>query len=143
VPSQLQEQIRAQPAGPTCRSGTAGISADKRAADFDPQRLKNSTALLYNDLLRQGHEDIAFEAAIKVTVAGAGDVEVPILAVRKGGKRFAIALSGLLTTDHPADPSIRELREKASDIQVIVINELLVRGNLPAATREVQQRLGA
>ena len=111
--------------------------------DFDAQRLKNSTAILYSDLLRQGYVGVDFEAGIKVTVAGAGDFEVPILAVKKNGKRFAIALSGPLTTDHPADSSIRELREKTSDIQVIVINELLVRGNLPAATREVQQRLGA
>ena len=111
--------------------------------DFDAQRLKNSTATLYNDLLRQGEEGVDFKAGIKVTVAGVHDVEVPILAVRKSGKRFAIALSSALTTDHPADPSIRELRQKTSDIQVIVVNELLVRGNLPAATREVQQRLGA
>jgi hypothetical protein len=45
--------------------------------------------------------------------------------------------------DHPADPSIRQLRDKATDLQIIVVNELLVRGNLPAATREVQQRIGA
>ena len=44
---------------------------------------------------------------------------------------------------HPADPSIRELKQRTSDIQVIMVNELLVRGNLPAATHEVQQRLGA
>ena len=66
-----------------------------------------------------------------------------ILAVAKSGKRFAIALSGPLTVDHPAEASIRELREKTSDIQFIVVNELLVRGNLPAATREVRQRMGA
>jgi len=111
--------------------------------EFDAQRLKNSTALLYSDLLRQGDGGVDFEASIKVTVAGAGDVKVPILAVKKDGKRFAIALSGPLTTDHPAEPSIRELREKTSDIQVIVVNELLVRGNLPTATREVQRRVGA
>jgi Domain of unknown function (DUF1998) len=110
--------------------------------EFDAQRLGNSTALLYSDLLRQGDGGVDFEINIKVTFAGTGDVEVPILAVRKDGKRFAIALSGPLTTDHPADPSIRELREKTSEIQVIVVNELLVRGNLPAATREVQQRVG-
>ncbi|HKM48181.1 MAG TPA: hypothetical protein VJX69_11355 [Terriglobales bacterium] len=104
--------------------------------------MKNSTAILCSDLLRQGEEGVDFKAGIKVTVAGARDVEVQILAVRKSGKRFAIALSGPLTTDHPADPSIRELRQKTSDIQVIVVNKLLIRGNLPAATREVQRRLG-
>ena len=110
---------------------------------FDAERLKNSTALLYNDLVRQGDGGVDFTANSNVTVAGAGDFEIPILAVKKNRKRFAIALSGPLTIDHPADASIRELREKTSDIQVIVVNELLVRGNLPAATREVQERLGA
>jgi hypothetical protein len=42
---------------------------------------------------------------------------------------------GLLTSDHPAPPSVRELREEADNIPVIVIDELLVRGHLPAATR--------
>ena len=111
--------------------------------EFDEHRLKNSTALLYGDVLRQGDGSIRFEADVRVSVKGVGELVVPILASKNSGERFAIALSGALTTDHPASPSIRELREKASNITVIVINELLVRGNLPAATREVQQRLGA
>ena len=111
--------------------------------EFDAQRMKNSTALLYSDLLRQGDLGVDFQSGVRVTAAAAGDVEVAILATRKDGKRFVIALSGPLTADHPADPSIREMHENTSDIQVIVINELLVRGNLPAATREVQQRLRA
>jgi len=111
--------------------------------EFDEQRLKNSTALLYRDLLRQGDGSVDFEADAKVSVRDLGEIEVPILARKNGGERFAIALSGALTTDHPAAPSIRELREKISNIQVIVINELLVRGNLPAATREVQRLLNA
>jgi len=50
-------------------------------------------------------------------------------------------LSGPLTTDYAADASIRQVRDKSSDIPVIIVNELLVRGNLPAATRLVQQFL--
>ena len=111
--------------------------------EFDAERLKNSTALLYRDLLRQDDGSIDFKANVLVNVAGANDTEVPILAVTKSGKRFAIALSGPLTTDHPAESSIIELRKKASDIQFIVVNELLIRGNLLAATREIRQRMGA
>jgi hypothetical protein len=111
--------------------------------DFDEQRLKNSTALLCRDLLRQGDGSAHFEADARVSIKGVGELEIPILASKNSGQRFAIALSGALTTDHPAAHSIRDLREKTSDITVIVINELLVRGNLPAATREVQQLLGA
>ena len=110
--------------------------------EFDEERLRNSTALLYRDLLRQDDGSIDFKAGATVKVAGAKDTEVPILAVTKSGKQFAIALSGPLTTDHPAESAMRELREKATELQFIVVNELLVRGNLPAATREIRQRLG-
>jgi ATP-dependent helicase YprA (DUF1998 family) len=111
-------------------------------SEFDPQRLKSSTAMLYADLLRQCDGNIIFEAGTNVAIAGYGDVEIPILAIAGSGGRFAIVLSGPLTIDHPADPAIRGLRNSVTDIQFIVVNELLVRGNLPAATREVQQRLG-
>ena len=80
---------------------------------------------------------------VKIPITDIGDVEVPILATTKSGQRFVVALSGPLTIDHPADPSVREMREKTSDPQVKVVNELLVRGNLPAATREVHQFVGA
>ena len=110
--------------------------------DFDPQRLQTSTTLLYNDLLRQGLGGVTFETNVKFSGAGHGPVEVPILAITSTGERFAIALSGPLTNDHPAAPSLRELLEQTGDLQPIVVNELLVRGNLPAATREVRHRLG-
>ena len=111
--------------------------------EFDAERLKTSTALLYHDLLRQGDGSVDFKANVLVSVAGAKDTEIPILAVAKSGKRFAISLSGPLTVDHPAEASIRDLREKATDLQFIVVNELLVRGNLPAATREIRQLIDA
>jgi hypothetical protein len=69
-------------------------------------------------------------------------VEVPILAVSGARERFAIALSGPLTNDHPAVAGLLGLVEQSIDLTLIVVNELLVRGNLPAATREVRQRLG-
>lgn len=110
--------------------------------DFDAQRLKNSTTLLYNDLLRQGLHGITFEHDVKLTVAGVGNVTAPILAVRKSGERFIIALSGPLTNDHPAEHSLTKLREHTNEPELIVVNELLVRGNLPFASRDIRQRLG-
>ena len=114
-----------------------------KLSEFDEKRLTDSTTLLYRDLLRQGDGSVDFKAGATIRVKGIGDVRIPILATTRRGEQFAIALSGPLTADHSASPSIRELRNKTSDIQVIVINELLVRGNLPAATREVRQRLQA
>jgi hypothetical protein len=108
---------------------------------FDLGRQRNSSSLLWSDLERQGYTGVKFYKYGRVSISGAIDVEVPILAVRRDGKRFVISLSGPLAVDYSADKQVRELQEREGDIEFIIINELLVRGNLPAATREVQQRL--
>lgn len=109
---------------------------------FDAERMNASTAMLYADLLRQSDGKAKFDRAIKVSITGYGSIEVPILAVRDDGSRYAVALSGPLTNDFPADPLMMELRNRSTDPHLILVNELLVRGNLPAATREVQRSLG-
>ena len=109
--------------------------------DFDRDRLKESTLLLYNDLLRQGHEEFDFKLNASVTPKDERRLAVPILATAKGGRQTVIALSAPLAINHADAESVRELQDTSDDIQVVVVNELLVRGNLPAATREVQQRL--
>ena len=109
--------------------------------DFDKDRLKESTSLLYHDLLRQGYEGIELKVDSPVTVKGKGKIKAPILATTKTGQQTVIALSAPLALDCPDDAGVRELRETSEGVQVVVVNELLVRGNLPAATREVQRRL--
>lgn len=109
-------------------------------SDFSEGRLEQSTTLLHHDLQRQSDGTVEFRAGVSVS-SGGMTVQAPILAECAGGRRVIIALSGPLTTDYPADLGIRELRDNGGDIAVIVENELLVRGNLPAATRDVQQRL--
>jgi hypothetical protein len=106
---------------------------------FNRDRIKSSTTLLGQDLERQA-DGFNFALDEEVQVPGLGPVTIPILATNNGS-RFAIALAGALTGDHPADPAIAELREQSSEIPVIPINELLVRGNLPAATRIVQSAI--
>ena len=108
---------------------------------FDPERIHASTALLQRDLERQA-DGTKFSLDEEVTVPGLGDVLIPILATRPDGRRYAVALSGALTADHPADPGIARMREEWDGISVVLVNELLVRGNLPAATREVQSQIG-
>lgn len=109
---------------------------------FNEARLRASTALLRNDLQRQTDGSVEFDADVPVA-SREGTVIAPILARTEAGEKFIIALSGPLTDGHPADPRIAELRDSGSEIPVIVENELIVRGNLPAATRNVQQKLGA
>ena len=105
---------------------------------FSPQRVAASTRILLLDLERNAVSGVTYARDATVTVLGMGDVTVPILATRADGAKSIIAIAGPLTADHPADPLIGELREKWDGGQVIPVNELLVRGNLPAATKSVE-----
>jgi hypothetical protein len=108
---------------------------------FDEQRLQNSTELLLNDLRRRCEDDVSFSAGSTVSYGSGKTLEAPIL-VETGGKKYVIALSGPLTTGHPADARVADLRDSGTEYRVIVENELEVRGNLPAVSRKVLQQLG-
>ena len=108
---------------------------------FNSERLRRSTALLYHDLQRQEVDSIKFDRDVPVSTEK-GVLMVPILARTATGLEFIIALSSPLTTDYPADPAIAEFRANGGNIAVVLENELIVRGNLPAATRDVLQRIG-
>ena len=108
---------------------------------FDAERLHSAETLLCQDLQRQGDDGITFERDGAVNTKK-GPLTAPILASNSAGQMFIIALSGPLTNDHPTDPAIAEFRADNGDIPVIVENELTVRGNLPAATHDVRQKIG-
>ncbi len=108
---------------------------------FDERRLAASTELLCHDLQRQQVEQWTIEPNARLTIPRAGEVIVPILITKQDGKRFAVGLSGPLTDGHPANPSLREIQANSRDIEVVPINELIVRGNLARATRMVQERV--
>ena len=74
---------------------------------FNPDRLRSSTALLYHDLCRQTPDGATFDLDVPVPGAG-GSVTAPILARSSSGDESIIALSGPLTTDHPADPAVAD-----------------------------------
>ena len=108
---------------------------DGQLADFSPNRLAFSTALLRNDLERQCADGTQFELDATLQVDGSS-VTAPILAVTTDGRTTMIALSAPLTPGHPADPHIAML-QSTGELRLIVENELVVRGNLPAATRRI------
>ena len=112
---------------------------DGELADFNPSRLASSTALLRNDLERQSMDGTRFELDVALHTNSA-TMTAPILATTRDGRRFVIALSAPLTPDLPADPSIAALGV-IKELPLIVENELVVRANLPAATRRVMSRI--
>jgi ATP-dependent helicase YprA (DUF1998 family) len=109
---------------------------------FDPARLEKSIGWLFNDLERQGDPAMTYRQAVQVSVGKGAIVTAPVLATRKrDGKQFVIALSGPLTGGYPADGALLDLSKMKDGPTLIVVNELLVRGNLPAATADVQERI--
>ncbi|ADJ29891.1 DEAD/DEAH box helicase [Nitrosococcus watsonii] len=107
---------------------------------FNTQRLKNSIELLLNDLLRRNEGVVTFHENAEIKYGVGKTAKAPILAEYEG-KKFVIALSRPLTAGHPSDPLIADLRDSSTEYQVIVENELVVRGNLPTATRTVYQQI--
>lgn len=109
--------------------------------EFNRERLRTSNQLLYNDLKRQTTDGPTFDIDYPIEIDG-GTLVAPICARAEDGQQFIISLSGPLTTDHPADSTIADYRDNGGEIPVIVENELIVRSNLPAATRNVLQKIG-
>ncbi len=112
---------------------------DGELAEFSPSRLASSTALLCSDLQRQSAGGTRFDMDAPLETAGV-TVTAPILATTNDSRRFVIALSDPLTPRHAADASIAAL-DSSQELPVIVENELIVRGNLPAATRRIMAAL--
>jgi hypothetical protein len=67
-------------------------------------------------------------------VPGLGDVVAPILAVNRSGARVVIGLHGPLTPDQPADDALQQIKEYSASLPVVLVDELVVRRNLPSAT---------
>jgi ATP-dependent helicase YprA (DUF1998 family) len=111
-----------------------------RSPGFNKARLERSTAILYHDLLRQGVDGVSFRGNVRLQV-GERQVVAPILAQTASGQRFVIALSGPLSSDDPADAALKVLRKGDLGLELILKNELLVRGNVAAATRDIVQRI--
>ena len=111
---------------------------DGELTEFSKDRLRSSTALLCNDLCRQAPQGVQFSMDAPVSISGTTLI-APILAEGADDRRFVIALSAPLTPDRPAAPLIAEALDDQT-IPVVVKNELIVRANLPAATRDVIHR---
>jgi ATP-dependent helicase YprA (DUF1998 family) len=115
-------------------AGLLRFALDGSRPTLDPGRLARSTNLLSQDLERHGLEGLRLELSKSVAVPGLGDVIVPILATNGRGARFVIGLHGPLTPDDPSDEGLRNIMEFSTALPVKLIDELVVRRNLPAAT---------
>jgi ATP-dependent helicase YprA (DUF1998 family) len=104
---------------------------------LDDGRLRKSTDLLFQDLERQGLEGLDIQRNKPVSVPGLTPLVAPIFAVNRTGGRFVIGLHGPLTPDDPPDVGLKELMEFSAAVTVILVDELVVRRNLPRATGDL------
>ena len=109
--------------------------------DMATSRLDSAMDVLYEDLVRQGVPNVAFERNASITVPGIGNVVVPILAMKTDGLRLAIALHGPLTPGEPPTNTLRYLQEFGTSVALHLEDELVVRRHLPSATGSVLSRL--
>jgi hypothetical protein len=107
---------------------------------FSPARLAASTRLLASDLER--NLQLGWACEVDAPVDGpTGRVIAPILLTDPHGRTHVVALSGPLTDGQPADVYVAKLRAAQGGSKVHVENELVVRRNLPFATRDVLQKV--
>lgn len=103
-------------------------------------RIRLATQMLADDLLRQAGRAIQVDVDRSISVAGIGDVVVPIHVVHQGGIRVVV-VTHPLTPRNSSDSSIDSLSEFTA-VTVIPLPELQIRKNLPSATRAVLSSLG-
>lgn len=109
---------------------------------LDPGRLAASTDLLFEDLRRQGLEGVTLERNHVLKLPGFGSVTAPIYSKRADGAEFIIGLHGPLTPDDSPDDALKDLKENCPSIPVLLLDELVVRRNLPSATGDLISKIG-
>jgi len=104
-------------------------------------RSQRATQLLFDDLARQAVGEIATSQNVDVVAPGVGSVHAPILVTRDAGEQTIITFSGALTPDFIADPVLRDVSQM-STTHVRVVDELVVRKNLPRTTADLLTEFG-
>lgn len=107
--------------------------------EWDPSRLRVSLDLLYNDLQRQREDNISIARNTELTLPGLGKIVAPILVTAKDGSIRVVDISGALTPTEPSNPLVRDIQD-FSPIPIHVVEELIVRRNLPRASSELLAR---
>lgn len=110
------------------------------ALKIDQDRLERSTNILFEDLQRQ-EGSVEFLRKHVVEIDGIGFIEAPIVA-RQGERLSIIALHAALTPHVPPNEQLQEVKEYATGVPLFLIDELVVRRNLPRATMDVLGRVG-
>lgn len=105
---------------------------------FDDVRIEKSTDILIQDLKRQRPDGLTFKRDVSISIPGANSIVAPILVSQGQQQKFVVRLHNPLTP--PSYPELDKFDEDRT-VPVELVDELVVRRNLPSATSEVLDRL--
>lgn len=113
--------------------------------ETETDRLQGSMEVLFKDLQRLlgGDAEIECKSGAEITIGNRKYIAPVLCRQKSNGTKVVIGLCSALKDGYAADADVRSLQASDSSIDVVVVNELLVRSNLPAATKAVCARLGS
>lgn len=103
-------------------------------------RIEQAADRLFADLSRQGLDGTDFQRHTTVEIAGIGEVKAPIVA-SSDSRELIVAIHGPLTPDHPADEGLINAKEYGAAVPVLLVDEIVISRNLPAATQSVLEAI--
>jgi len=106
------------------------------------KRMRESAAILAEALERDDLAGRRLARDESVELPGLGKISAPLAVFRGPRLEAIVGVHSPLTPDEPADPALHDVKEYCASVPVILVDEQLVRRNLPAATRQVREHLG-
>jgi len=110
---------------------------------IDAERAAASTALLFEDLERQALEGVTFQRGMEIDVPGFGRLTAPILARLEDGRAVVLVLRVPFTSNVLLAPEWMDPADFGISPQVIPVDELAVRRNLPWVSAQIIKDLGS
>ena len=108
---------------------------------FDDARIEKSTDILFQDLERQGLEGATPRRNVPISASEEGLLVAPILVSMGDQQDFIVGLHNPLTPNLSPHPELNKLNESQT-VPLMLVDELVVRRNLPHATSSVLEWLG-
>ncbi|MEX2374326.1 MAG: DEAD/DEAH box helicase [Dehalococcoidia bacterium] len=115
---------------------------DDGDGDLEPSRLATATQVLVTELRRSLPAGVTVKEGKIIEVPGVGEVQVPVLVSDGSGTRLLVSVHSPIRLNQPLSADLQRVADGTFEI-VRPLNELLVRENLPAAVRLVQEEIGA
>ena len=94
---------------------------------MESSRLEASRNILFEDLTRRNHPGTTILRNHPVNLYESIEIIAPIYVERSNGAAAIIDVSGAMTAGVPADPKLAEYIDIQSSIDILLVEELMVR----------------